>query len=137
MNKAEIYKLIFDTAYDDFLKIQTDDDADRFFKKYPIDLSDAWTLFTLGLNNNPSFAERKAFERATLYLMSGARMGFIKVVPTSKLETLEPKKPNTKVDERLYTDDIIMAFCPTCKHRLHVKHKDKYCSNCGQYIDWS
>lgn len=32
-----------------------------------------------------------------------------------------------------YENDI-MAFCPTCNKRLHVKYKERYCCGCGQRL---
>jgi len=30
-------------------------------------------------------------------------------------------------------DDV----CPRCKNSLVLRHKDKYCADCGQVLDWS
>ena len=51
-----------------------------------------------------------------------------------------PCKPTT-YDPNNHQEVRIAARCPSCKYRLHVgnagKKPDKYCSNCGQLIDWT
>lgn len=33
-------------------------------------------------------------------------------------------------------DDLILHHCPTCDDKDNILPDDKYCSNCGQALDW-
>ena len=50
-----------------------------------------------------------------------------------------PMKPiyeNDLVDENIVVDT--WAYCPKCKEEIdHDRWGEKYCSHCGQKIDWS
>ena len=45
----------------------------------------------------------------------------------SALEKQIPKKPD--LDDGVY--------CPCCLHEFKVHYATRYCTNCGQAIDWS
>ena len=49
-----------------------------------------------------------------------------------------PKKPESESESFVGEDNVKITvtvfFCPNCRDR--IGHRDNYCTNCGQRIDW-
>ena len=52
------------------------------------------------------------------------------------IETLEKQIPSVPLNKRIRNEELI-GSCPTCKMKWNVGYWEKYCSNCGQKLDWS
>lgn len=50
-------------------------------------------------------------------------------------KVLERQIP-TKVVCHKISNEIILKYCPTCRVRF-LRYGHKYCSECGQKLDWS
>ena len=57
---------------------------------------------------------------------------------TSIVEKEIPKKPESESESFVGEDNVKITvtvfFCPNCRDR--IGHRDNYCTNCGQRIDW-
>ncbi|MDU7339338.1 MAG: hypothetical protein E7L17_14640 [Clostridium sp.] len=55
----------------------------------------------------------------------------------SSLEKQMPKKVKRKL--AVWPDglDRVMLFCPACHDGYELSPDEKYCSECGQCLDWS
>jgi hypothetical protein len=52
------------------------------------------------------------------------------------IEALEKQIPKKPLDVVTDDNEFICMICPSCE-QIAVEFNDKYCSRCGQAIDWS
>lgn len=50
------------------------------------------------------------------------------------MKALEKQKPK-KIEKRKH-GDLLLFHCPTCNDKDNILPDDKYCSCCGQALDW-
>lgn len=51
------------------------------------------------------------------------------------VEALEKQIPKKPIEQR-YVNNELIGYCPSCQLRWDVAHWQRYCSNCGQKLDW-
>lgn len=52
------------------------------------------------------------------------------------IKSLEKQISLAPLNKRIRNEELI-GSCPTCKMKWNVGYWEKYCSNCGQKLDWS
>ncbi|HHT96341.1 MAG TPA: hypothetical protein GXZ90_00375 [Clostridiales bacterium] len=52
------------------------------------------------------------------------------------MEALGKQIPKKALNQRIKNEELI-GSCPTCKLLWDVGNWERYCSNCGQKLDWS
>ena len=55
----------------------------------------------------------------------------------SALEKQMPKKPLEQRYVNYEIENELIGHCPSCQLRWDVAYWQRYCSNCGQKLDWS
>lgn len=61
---------------------------------------------------------------------------FARQVVKIAIEALEKQIPKRPLKQR-YMNDELIGVCASCKLQWDVAYYQRYCSNCGQRMDWS